>query len=475
MLITKREKFTLLYIVPLILLLAILLFIFIKTKPGILPARNIGCIICHPTKFAKFSHPPYAKMQCLECHTPHKGKGLSRGRSELKEAVPGLCNTCHNTSKQFTKTVVHKPFADGKCLTCHNPHGSNNPFILVDDTASTCRSCHNQVKYASKKMQHKPFEKGWCVVCHTGHASDVEARLHEPQKELCLGCHQKIALEVNKPYQMEPFARGECTKCHNPHSSENDKVLQVSMPKLCANCHKPEWDQFNNAVSRHPVPDGTLGCLSCHMPHGSWYAKLLQGSFEAGSAGSCGACHVPHGSQGLFLSSTGNRTGADFEIAMCTKCHEMSVYYSADSHPVRDRYDPVAQKNLSCTSTCHQGLYWPDMSIFQNEVCLACHTGHNSPEAAIGSPIARKTKLLGISIENIKQKDWKDAPGKDEPIKPKEVSIDVPKGDSKVGKATLTAEGDEVLGKYHRLPDSQQFKLRTDQGCALCHEIVELP
>lgn len=476
MFVTKQERQSLLYIIPLIILLLVLLFIFLRTKPGLLPSRNVGCVICHPGKFAKFQHDPYVKMQCLSCHTPHQSqwKGLKSGPSKLKDDITTLCNNCHDTKAELNNDVVHKPYEIGKCLTCHSAHGSDYPYLFVNKTGEVCKSCHYLVKYTEKKNKHKPYAEGWCISCHTGHSSNVQARLQRPQKELCLGCHQTIAKDVNMPYQMEPFRKGECTKCHHPHSSDNEKVLQQAMPQLCAKCHGPEWAQFvGGAVSRHPVPEGKLKCVNCHVPHGAWWPKQLQGKFSK-TAGSCGGCHIPHGSKADYLIST-NKSGGEKESEICTTCHLTNQYNASQSHPVKNRWDPNARKELSCTSTCHEGLYWPSMDIFAGEICLNCHTGHNSPLAGIGSDWGRKTNLLKASLEEIKQKSWKNAPTPHDPVKPVEVKVDIAGGQSKVNASNLAPKAQSMIGKYHRLAQSQQFKIKYDGGCMLCHNIYKLP
>lgn len=475
MFVTKQERITLLYTVPLIILLIVLLFIFLRTKPALLPSRNIGCVICHPGKLAKFEHPPYAKMQCLSCHTPHQSqlKGLKSGPSKLNADIGTLCGTCHERQAQLSDKIVHEPYVKGQCLSCHSPHGSNYPNIFVNKIGDVCRSCHHVLKYTEKKNKHKPFAEGWCVSCHAGHSSNVQARLRKPQKELCLGCHETIARDVNKPFQMEPFTKGECTECHNPHSSDNEKVLQAAMPELCVKCHGSEWGQFMAGGSRHPVPEGKLKCVNCHVPHGAWWPKLLQGKFDK-SGGGCGSCHVPHGSKAQYLISV-NKSGGERESEICTTCHITAQYNAEQTHPVKNRWDTSAKKELSCTSTCHQGLYWPEMDIFAGEICLNCHTGHNSPAAAIGGSLGRKTNLLNTGLDKIREKSWKNAPTKDREVKPVEVKIDAPGGQSNVKAHNLAPKAQSMIGKYHRLAESQQFKMKSDAGCMLCHNVYELP
>jgi predicted CXXCH cytochrome family protein len=468
--ITQREKRTLLYIIPLIVLLGLLLYV-LTTKAPLFKKKSIGCIICHPLKFYAFSHPLYAKVQCLSCHTTHENNG--RGQSKLIASIPKLCLDCHKTTKKsLEKKNVHKPFEKGKCMACHSPHGSNNSYVLNNQAGHLCRSCHYLLKFTSKKDQHFPYEQGLCIVCHSGHASDINAQLVDNQKTLCLSCHQSIALDVNKPYQMKPFTEGKCTQCHNPHSSDNNKQLQKPLVQLCVGCHQDVYSQFKLPSSHPVIRKQLITCLNCHVPHGSWYAKLLQRPFDKTVSG-CGACHVPHGSNNQFLANLSVKNGD--VSAVCEQCHVKKTYDEPYTHPVKDKYDPNAKTQLSCISTCHQNLYWPNMKTFENEICLLCHTGHNSPAAAIGSKTAKQTELLKSSIENIRKRRWEDAPPKNITVQAPRISVQVPGGKTKVAKNNLSPDASKLIGQYHRLPSDQQFKIKSDKGCMLCHQIAALP
>lgn len=472
MLITEREKRTLLYILPLVVLLAILLYI-LTTKSPLLQTKNVGCIICHPAKFYSNPHPPYAKLFCLSCHNRHKDGG--RGPSTLKQNVPNLCFQCHQpmVQKFLSHEIKHKPVVKGKCLTCHNPHGSDNSYMFVDKPGNVCRSCHYLTKFTPKRDQHRPFEEGWCIVCHAGHSSNVAARLKEPQKNLCLGCHQPIALSTNMQYQMKPFVEGKCTGCHNPHASDNNKQLQKPLVELCVSCHGQISDQLQQS-SAHPVLKRNLiTCLNCHVPHGSPYAKLLQRPFDKSVSG-CGACHLPHGSGSPNLMKTDTNGGLDVS-SVCEQCHRATVYDQPYTHPVKNKFDPNAQERLSCISTCHKGLYWPNMNTFDNEICLMCHTGHNSPAAAIGSDKARETKILRTSVEEISNTKWQDAPPPGVTVEAPRVYIQAPGGGTKVNSSNIVPEATKLIGEYHRLSNGEQYKIKLDSGCMLCHKVANLP
>lgn len=162
-------------------------------SPGFLqPGPVTACLNCHPDRAddlkKKHVHQPASDLGCATCHEPHGGNNAHLLR---KANVNELCLECHgpNASPQkvegqplitifdgkvklpenyFSKVPVlplkyglghpteNHPVSDAiipkthqvfqmNCLTCHQPHASNEPNMLVKDQKNDmqfCQTCH---------------------------------------------------------------------------------------------------------------------------------------------------------------------------------------------------------------------------------------------------------------------------------------------------------------------------------------------
>ena len=240
------------------------------------PATDIDCLKCHG-KLAKGSVVHAAmSMGCTTCHTaidaktvPHKKSGaVARG---LSAEQPDLCYGCH-AREAFGKKTVHAALAMG-CTSCHNPHSSNTPKLLIAEAPDLCFTCHDKTLF-SKKTIHAPVAGGMCLTCHVPHASDEVALLANSPYDLCVTCHGEITkkphavsglsasshpLGPNRPTKrkrkqdvsaepqlpiMDPSRPGRtfyCGSCHEPHSTESPRLFRFKAKSgmgLCVNCHK---------------------------------------------------------------------------------------------------------------------------------------------------------------------------------------------------------------------------------------------
>jgi len=113
-----------------------------------------------PSTFS--SHPPFLAQQCAECHGSATGMGL-------KAPVPELCWNCHKDFLAGQK-VKHQPVESGECADCHDPHQSENKYLLLKKGTELCLSCHDD-PLAAGKIKHQAVEAGECLDCHAPHAT----------------------------------------------------------------------------------------------------------------------------------------------------------------------------------------------------------------------------------------------------------------------------------------------------------------
>ncbi len=125
-----------------------------------------NCFSCHKKfkkKFygEKYRHEPVDDGRCNRCHDPH---GSDISNKFLRKKVWYLCTTCHTDKKRKghvvrtfsgkahpTKGVKDPTSKEGKelsCISCHNPHVSNNGYMLRGYMGSGrmlwCKRCHKK-------------------------------------------------------------------------------------------------------------------------------------------------------------------------------------------------------------------------------------------------------------------------------------------------------------------------------------------
>lgn len=266
---------------------------------------DVDCLMCHEDLTKKKVVHPAVQMGCPICHSaidatdiPHKKTNkISKG---LSSEVPDLCYGCHD-NKIFEGKDIHPPVMGGMCLSCHNPHSTDSPKLLISEAPSLCFTCHDKKKFEDKKT-HPPVKDGMCLMCHFPHKSDNEKLLQSAVPDLCFNCHDKA--EFTKKNIHPPVEAGMCLTCHDPHASKSASLTVKAVTALCTSCHTATEIKNGIHIVRgmssdgHPVSGKSdpkragqrFSCVSCHQPHSSDYKKLLRykndAPFEV-----CISCH----------------------------------------------------------------------------------------------------------------------------------------------------------------------------------------
>lgn len=237
--------------------------------------------------FLKHARNDHEALGCEVCHGPAK-QHVESGADERgglitfngKHPSPvaeqnAQCLQCHEkTARMLWKGSAHESH-DVACTDCHTVmHTESERANLKKPTVlETCGRCHASEKTKQMQFAHMPMEQGKleCTSCHNPHGSaGPKLLLANSVNETCYACHA----EKRGPYLWEhaPVVEN-CANCHDPHGTPHDNMLKMSRPRLCQQCH---------AGTGHPIQPRNPGlpadfqfvfnrqCSQCHIQiHGS--------------------------------------------------------------------------------------------------------------------------------------------------------------------------------------------------------------
>lgn len=321
----KIVRYTLVLIVPLLVVLALILRVGAEESapPGKAPrpkgtptvsksgmpnghekfATAESCVECHAGKVKSFEHTlhgkktdartPAAQHACDTCH----GSGVAhadgdedkppilfgpKSRLSIREQND-VCLKCHETSRNhvFWQGSVHETRNVG-CVSCHQVHGSNPKLMAKPDQTELCTKCHIRTKSEVQMAFHHPIREGAinCSDCHNPHGTVADKLVTaNVVNEKCYQCHA----DKRGPFLWNHAPVSEnCLNCHNPHGSRHDNLLTARGPLLCQRCHSGEGHQ-GILYTTNMFPPATASsvyklrpqlynrsCWNCHVAiHGS--------------------------------------------------------------------------------------------------------------------------------------------------------------------------------------------------------------
>ena len=194
------------------------------------PARqNAQCLGCHQSNTAHqwaASQHAAGNVPCAACHTLHAPRDPVLATATQAE----VCTSCHQAEHTDLFKPSHHPLREGKmaCTSCHAPHGSQGPFLLVGNTVTeTCTSCHSEYR-GPFLWEHQPVAED-CSNCHSAHGSAQPALLKTRPPFLCQQCHEGAGHPsiFNGPQGLPggtPSAyllAGGCINCHSQVHGSN--------------------------------------------------------------------------------------------------------------------------------------------------------------------------------------------------------------------------------------------------------------
>ena len=296
------------------------------------------------------AHAPFQDGDCSLCHQRKDPKDPG----SINKQINLLCLDCHDDFvKILARKASHEP-ARVNCVSCHSPHNSMYPHLLVEDPGTLCLSCHTSISnlVANAAVKHDALTTGAkCVNCHNPHGANVQHLLNKLPYDLCVGCHgvdgvkdhdgktltnMKLLLTDN-PHQHGPVESKDCSACHLPHGGNHFRLLTKDYPAtfyspydpklydLCFDCHEESMvkDAQTTTLTKFRNGDKNLHyvhvnkdergrtCRACHEVHASKQPHQIRDA-------------VPYGHTGYMLKVNFTKTDTGGQCA--ETCHVTRSY-----------------------------------------------------------------------------------------------------------------------------------------------------
>jgi predicted CXXCH cytochrome family protein len=164
------------------------------------PTVRETCFLCHQDDLTgrKVVHAPL-EGGCEECHAAH-GSAFRYG---LKAEGKQVCYACHE--QVDAKKRKHAELERHGCTGCHDPHGTANAFLFGKPVNELCGSCHPAQLdgrhvtsivaaghvLSGPKDPRRPGRPFTCASCHDPHGSEGPSLLvhGNSQMQSCDWCH----------------------------------------------------------------------------------------------------------------------------------------------------------------------------------------------------------------------------------------------------------------------------------------------
>ncbi len=352
---------------------------------------------CHDNMLKSSHIHPVLEDGCDSCHEPNDNQHPTTEGKEfsLTDPVPDLCFACHDGAEEAK--LVHVPFEEGECLTCHSPHGSDREKLLIySEENPVCADCHD-FDETIHRVNHAPFENKECMECHLPHYGDNRSLLKKDTPELCFICHDDVQEQTGLS-SVHPPLEDDCLTCHFTHNGDNEKNLVENTPGLCYQCHDDIESDAEQAVTVHAPLNEDGNCLQCHLPHASENYNLLTSSsettclqchgieknrkikpehfkypHEAVLDGGCISCHLPHSANEHHLLQAkfpqGHYTKMDEDnFSLCFECHDPDIIN------LKETEDATEFRNGSVN------LHYIHINRDKSRNCTNCHEIHASTQ-----------------------------------------------------------------------------------------------
>jgi DmsE family decaheme c-type cytochrome len=197
-----------------------------QMKAGDADAICQGCHTGGDQFYWKHSSHSRKGVSCVSCHSIHHPKSAGGAKLLSETSANALCLRCHTDQRHSIAKSGHMPVREGgmACSDCHNPHGTAAPKMIRAATVNDlCYKCHAD-KRGPFLWEHAPVREN-CITCHQPHGSNNDKVLAGKRPYLCQRCH--VASRHPSTLYDYPDLVGNrlfnrsCTNCHSQVHGSN--------------------------------------------------------------------------------------------------------------------------------------------------------------------------------------------------------------------------------------------------------------
>lgn len=223
-----------------------------------------------PAGFQKDYFHRQDRSQCAACHHVLESaeadnrtiniETYAAEAAKIKAVVPteSTCYSCHRGITAYS--FVHEPNFVWSCLTCHDPQAEPR-YAARYPGPELCYKCHveQKQKRSGQKNYHAPYIADKCVICHNPHASENPYRLDQPTWLLCVSCHPD---QGDGRHVIAAYFWGTRHRRHPTHGVPDPSRKGHEL--TCASCHDPHASDAPNFITKYDTMSFDL-CMKCHM------------------------------------------------------------------------------------------------------------------------------------------------------------------------------------------------------------------